>query len=148
MKPRVFVGKIAIFLILFIFASGVCRAERMAVKVPTANIRVGPGTQYDIIWKVERYYPIEVVKTAGEWCRFRDFENDEGWIFKSLLDKTPTVITFKKKCNVRSGPGTQFKIAFTVAKGIPFKVLKHKDDWIQIRHADGDQGWIFKSLVW
>jgi len=88
------------------------------------------------------------VEVAGKWCRFRDFEKDEGWIFKALLDKTPTVITFKKKCNVRSGPGTQFKIAFTVAKGIPFKVLKRKDEWIQIQHADGDQGWIFKALVW
>ncbi len=148
MKIRIFVLNIAVFLILSVMTTGVCLAERMAVSVPTANIRLGPGEKYDIIWKVEKYYPIDVIKVAGKWCRFRDFEGDEGWIFKKLLNKTNTVITYKKKCNVRSGPGTQFKIAFTVAKGIPFKVLKRKDEWLQIKHADGDQGWIFKSLVW
>ncbi|MGD8882880.1 MAG: SH3 domain-containing protein, partial [Desulfobacterales bacterium] len=36
----------------------------------------------------------------------------------------------------------------TVEKGIPFKVLKRENNWIHIEHADGDKGWIHKSLVW
>ncbi len=148
MKIRILVLTIAIFSILSVLVAGYAFAERMAVSVTTANVRRGPGEQYDIIWKVEKYHPLDIIKVAGKWCRFRDFEGDQGWIFKKLLDKTDSVITFKKKCNVRSGPGKKFKIAFTVAKGIPFKVLKRKGDWIQIKHADGDQGWIFKSLVW
>ncbi len=148
MKIRILVLNIVVFSVLSAMTTGVALAERMAVAVSKANIRVGPGEKYDIIWKVEKYYPLDISKVAGKWCRFRDFEGDEGWVFKKLLDKTDTVITFKKKCNVRSGPGTKFKIAFTVAKGIPFKVLKRKGDWIQIKHVDGDQGWIYKSLVW
>jgi len=35
-----------------------------------------------------------------------------------------------------------------VEKGIPFKVLGHKDNWLHVEHADGDQGWIHASLVW
>jgi len=27
-------------------------------------------------------------------------------------------------------------------------VLTRKGNWIQVRHADGDKGWIHKSLVW
>jgi len=148
MKIKIVVLNIAAFSVLSVLMAGVALAERMAVSVPTANVRLGPGEKYDVIWKIEKYHPLEIVKKAGKWYRFRDFEGDEGWIFKKLLDKIDTVITFKKKCNVRSGPGTKFKIAFTVAKGIPFKVLQRKGDWIQINHADGDRGWIFKSLVW
>ncbi len=148
MKIFFFFFIIAIFSILSVLATGIAFAERMAVSVTTANVRRGPGEEYTIIWKVEKYHPFDVIKVAGKWCRFRDFEGDEGWVFKELLNKTETVITFKKKCNVRSGPGKKFKIAFTVAKGIPFKVLKRKGDWIQIKHADGDQGWIHKLLVW
>jgi SH3-like domain-containing protein len=69
-------------------------------------------------------------------------------VHKSLLRKIPAVITNKNKCNVRSGPGPGFDVLFTVGKGIPFKVLKRKDIWIHIEHADGDKGWIHKSLVW
>jgi len=50
--------------------------------------------------------------------------------------------------NIRSGPGTKNKILFSVDKGIPFKILKKKGKWIHIQHADGDKGWIHKSLVW
>ncbi|MGD8470221.1 MAG: SH3 domain-containing protein, partial [Desulfobacteraceae bacterium] len=59
-----------------------------------------------------------------------------------------TVITNNDACNIRSGPGTSHKILFTVEKGIPFKVLKRQGSWIHIEHADGDKGWIHKSLVW
>ena len=128
--------------------TGVSWAERMTVKVPVANVRSEPGTKADILWNIEQYHPLEIIKTSGSWCQFKDFEGDKGWIHKSLLDKTPAVITVRDKCNVRENPGTKSKIFFTVDKGIPFKVLKRKGDWIHIQHADGDQGWIHKSLVW
>jgi SH3-like domain-containing protein len=88
------------------------------------------------------------VRKEGEWRFFKDFEGDEGWIHKSLLGKTQTVVTKRDKCNIRSGPGTRFDVLFTVEKGVPFKVLKSDPDWLQVEHADGDQGWIHRGLVW
>ena len=113
-----------------------------------ANIRSGPGTKHEILWKAEKYYPVEVLKTSGRWYQFRDFEGDQGWIHNSLVKKIPTVIAIKDNCNVRSGPGTSHTVLFTIEKGIPFKVLKREGNWIHIEHADGDRGWIHKSLVW
>ncbi len=143
MKPYTTI--LAILLILF---TGTAFAERFSVSSDTANIRSGPGTNHDILWKVEKYHPIFLLKKTGVWYHFRDFEGDEGWIHKSLVNKTSTVITKSATANIRSGPGTKNKILFTVEKGIPFKVLKRKGKWIRIRHADGDTGWIHKSLVW
>jgi SH3-like domain-containing protein len=122
--------------------------ERMAVKSNTANIRSGPGTQYEKLWRIEKYHPVVVIEKKGEWYRFQDFEGDKGWIHRSLLDKAETVIVKVDRSNVRTGPGTENDIAFTVDKGIPFKVLEKKGRWYQIRHADGDRGWIFNTLVW
>jgi SH3-like domain-containing protein len=130
-----------------VFAS-VVFAERLTVKVPVANVRSGPNTKSDILWNVEQYHPLDVIKTTGSWYQFKDFEGDKGWIHKSLLDKTPAVITIRDKCNVRLGPSTKKEIFFTVDKGIPFKVLKRQGDWVYIQHSDGDKGWIHKSLVW
>ena len=133
--------------LLIIFSSSAL-AERLTVAVSIANIRSGPGSMYDILWKVEKYHPIFVLKKSGKWYHFRDFERDKGWIHKSLVRKIPSVITNKENCNVRSGPGTKFKVLFANEKGIPFKILKLKGNWINIQHADGDKGWIHKSLVW
>jgi len=134
--------------ILFILFSNAALAERLSVSVSVANVHSGPGKNYDILWNVEKYHPLFILEKSDSWYHFRDFEGDEGWIYKSLLRKIPSIITNRERCNVRAGPGTGYKILFTVEKGIPFKIIKRKGDWIHIEHADGDRGWIHKSLVW
>jgi SH3-like domain-containing protein len=144
---RVIVRSIIILLLILGFHA-TAFAERLAVSAPVANIRSGPGTRYEVMWKVQRYFPIIVIEKSGEWYHFKDFEGDTGWVHKSLVAKIPSVITQNDACNIRSGPGTSYPILFTVEKGIPFKVLKREGSWIHIEHSDGDQGWIHKSLVW
>jgi SH3-like domain-containing protein len=123
-------------------------AERFAVSSPIANIRSGPGTDFDIIWKVERYYPVIVLEKKDNWCKIEDFEGDKGWIHDSLLDKTQTIVVKNHNCNVRSGPGTDFPVVFRAKQGVPFKCLKTQGAWINIQHADGDTGWIYQTLTW
>ena len=135
-------------LLLILGFSATALAERLAVSAPVANIRSGPGTRHNVLWKVEKFFPLLVIDKSGEWYQFKDFEGDRGWVHRSLVDKTPSVITKNDKCNIRSGPGTNHNILFTVEKGIPFKVIKRKGSWIHIEHSDGDKGWIHKSLVW
>ena len=137
---------ILVFLVLI--CANLAHAERLAISATVANVRSGPGTSYDIIWKVEKYHPLFIIKKANEWYRFEDFEGDKGWVHKSLVGKIKTIITKNDISNIRTGPGTKFKVLFKVEKGIPFKVLKRQGQWINIQHADGDQGWIHASLVW
>jgi SH3-like domain-containing protein len=141
------VKSIIILLLIIVFA-GVANAERLAVSAPVANIRSGPGTSHDVLWKVEQYFPVFVIEKSGEWYRFEDFEGDKGWVHRSLVGNIPAVITKSDTCNIRSGPGTGHPVILTVEKGIPFKVLEREDNWIHVEHADGDKGWIHKSLVW
>jgi SH3-like domain-containing protein len=139
---------IALTTILLLVGAGLARAERMSVKVNIANIRAGPHTSAMVIWQVEKYHPLEVIRKQGGWDLFVDFEGDHGWIEDSLLDRTKSVIVKKDNCNVRSGPGPHYDIRFTVDKGVPFKVLGEKGGWIHIVHEDGDEGWIYRTLVW
>jgi len=124
-------------------------AERKAISTDRANIRSGPGKNHEVIFQVERYYPIEVIRTAGQWFFFRDYEGDTGWVKNTIVNNTLTVITAKgEKVNVRKGPGLEFEIVFMVEQGVPFKVVQKKGKWLEIEHADGDKGWIFNKLVW
>lgn len=137
-----------LFLFLIFISAGDAMDERLAVIVSVANIRSGPGSEYDILWKVEKYYPISVIEKKNSWYQFKDFEDDKGWVHKSLVGNMDAVITKRDQCNIRSGPGTGNKILFTVEKGIPFKVVKRQDHWLHIEHADKDRGWIHDSLIW
>ena len=89
-----------------------------------------------------------MINKKKDWYEVKDFEGDTAWIHKSLLGKTDTVISTKSKCNVRSKPDASSDILLRVERGVPFKVLGRKGDWINIEHADGEVGWIFKKLVW
>jgi SH3-like domain-containing protein len=144
-----FFGKaMALLALLLVMAPGVYAAERMSVKADIANIRSGPGRQYELLWQIEKYYPILVLEKKGEWFRFKDFAGDQGWIDGALLDKTPCVIVRVPHCNLRTGPGTQYDVAFSANRGAPFKKLQTKGQWTQVQHENGDKGWIFNSLLW
>ena len=143
----VYIEFIIIFIVLVI-PGYVLGEERLSVLKKVANIRSGPGTQYKVLWKVEKYYPIIILKKKKNWYNFKDFESDKGWIHKSLLSKISSVITIKNKSNVRSGPGKEYPVVFTVENGVPFKKFAQKDNWIKVQHVDGDIGWIYEPLIW
>jgi SH3-like domain-containing protein len=133
---------------LLLVLPGAALAQRMAVSANEANVRSGPGTQYDILWKVEKFHPFEVLAKQDGWVLVKDFEGDKAWIHQDLLNTTPTVITKSEKVNVRSGPGTNHSVVFRAELGVPLQVVSRKGGWVQIRHADGDTGWIHGNLLW
>lgn len=135
-------------LIICLLPASAALAERLAVKGSVANIRSGPGTNYDVIWQAEKNYPLEVIQTQGDWILFKDYENDKGWISKGLTVKTQSVIVKNQTANVRSGASTNHPIVFKAQKGTPFQVLKKDGQWYQVKHADGDTGWISSTVVW
>ena len=144
----IFIFFTMVLLPCLVLPTGVLAQERLAVTSNIANVRSGPGTNYDILWRVEKYYPLIVLEKKEGWVHFKDFEGDKAWIHNSLVKKINAVITLKDNCNVRSGPGTNTSIVFTVEKGVPFKILETRGEWVNVEHADGDKGWVFKGLLW
>jgi len=141
--------KILLFsLLVFVLSVGTASAERLTVAVDKANVRSGPGKNYEVLWSVGKYFPVDMVKTSGDWRQIRDYEGDVGWIHHSLLKEIPAVIVKGSVVNIREGPGTDAKVLFQAESGVSFMVEEKKDKWLRIRHADGDTGWIHESLVW
>ncbi len=140
---------VCVGMILVGVLAGSAMAARVTVKSKIANMRFGPGTDHEVLWQVEQNHPFSVVEKKGNWIKVKDYEGDMAWLHESLVGKgLKGVITVKSNCNVRSNPSTKSKVLFTVEKGVPFKVMKRKGNWIYIAHADGGKGWIHKSLVW
>lgn len=148
-KKRSIRAHLIVFILLGLWLAPCAFGERLSVAVSKANVRSGPGTEnYDVLWEVERYHPVQVVQRAEGWVLFKDFEGDQGWIHQKLLGKQSTVITQKNNCNIRNGPGADNDIVFRAERGVPFKVIDRKGDWIHIQSTGGEKGWIHRSLVW
>lgn len=51
------------------------------------------------------------------------------------------------RANLRAGPGTNFKVTWTVGKHMPFWQTGGKGQWLKVRDLDGDEHWIMASMV-
>lgn len=50
------------------------------------NVRVGPGTRYDLAWKyLKPGVPVEIVQEFDTWRKIRDLDGSEGWVHQNLL---------------------------------------------------------------
>ena len=61
----------------------------------------------------------------------------------------PRFVSLKStKVNVRRGPGQRYDIAWKFARaGLPVEIVQEFDNWRKIRDAEGDEGWVFHSLL-
>lgn len=122
-------------------------APFVTVQDDNMGIRRGPGGNYSVVMKVAKNYPFKVLERTGEWLLVADFDGDRGWISGKFVSFSPYVITRLEKCNVRQGPSTENKIAFTAERGVLFKVVEQKKGWLKIKHSDGDEGWVSPKIV-
>jgi len=51
------------------------------------------------------------------------------------------------KSNVREGPGTDFKVVYTLESGVAVTAYSYADTWVRIADDSGRAGWVFYNLV-
>lgn len=127
--------------------------KMVSVAGEKVNLRQGPSTSYPVIWELGKGFPLKVLERKGSWYKVADFENDVGWIYKSLVSRKPHLVVKvnknnKKRINVRSGPGTNYKIIGKAEYGVVFETLERGNGWVKVRHEKGLTGWIKRSLLW
>lgn len=136
------------FAMLVLTASNAEAITLVSVDGENVNLRSGPGGNYSIIWELGRGFPLKVIGSKGDWLKVSDFEGDSGWIYKKLTAKKPHLIVKKKRINVRSGPGSRYKLVGKANYGVVFKTIKSSKDWVKVKHENGLTGWIKRDLLW
>jgi SH3-like domain-containing protein len=143
---RLFTKLLLVFLLSI--ASPAVAQQMVSVSGKEVNLRAGPGTQHDAHWIVSRGYPLQVVERRGNWLKVRDFENDEGWIYRPLTGRTPHLIVKVKIANMRSEPTTRSRIVAKLVYGEVLKTLKHDKGWVRVQREGGLRGWVARRLLW
>jgi SH3-like domain-containing protein len=135
--------------LIILSAATTASARMVAVNADMINLRSGPGTKYQVIWELGRGYPLKIIGSKGQWYRVVDFENDKGWIYKKLVNRSSHFVVKSKIVNIRSGAGTKYKIIRQAKRGVVFKTLERRAGWVKIRHEEENiEGWVKRSLLW
>jgi len=122
--------------------------QMVSVAGEEVNLRSGPGTRYSAEWVLSRGFPLKVVGQRGDWLQVQDFENDKGWILRTLTSSTPYHIVKVKTANVRSQPSTSSRVLGKVSYGDALKTLERRSGWVKVQRDGRLRGWISRALLW
>jgi len=122
--------------------------QMLSVKGSTLNMRSGPSTNTEVLWELQRGYPLQVVQRKNRWVQVRDFEGDTGWVAASLTGRTPHHVVKVNNANLRKGPGTQHRIMGKASYGELLRTKEKRGSWVRVERTTGDIGWISKKLLW
>jgi SH3-like domain-containing protein len=121
----------------------------VSVKGSTVNMRSGPSTQNPILWELKRGYPLRVLRRQGSWIEVSDFENDKGWVARSLVGNAPHHVVKSRTANIRRGPGTNHGVVGKADYGDVLRTREKRAGWVRVEHtANGTSGWVSASLLW
>lgn len=120
--------------------------EYMSVSTPRANLRAEPEEKGELLWRLWKFMPVEIVAYRGDWRKIRDLDGDEGWLHKSTLENVPTVMVSAKEAKLRKTPGGA--VVWYLERGYAMRVFSIRGDWIEVSDLAGVSGWIHKSVVW
>ncbi|MDG4475812.1 SH3 domain-containing protein [Thiovibrio frasassiensis] len=132
---------------LFVFTT-MAHAEMVSIKQAKARMRSGPGEKYPIKWELGIGYPLQVVSRKGSWLKVTDYESDTGWIYKTLVGKTPYMIVEKEKTIIRKGPSESERIIGNATRGVVLRTMTHKKGWVKVKHESGLTGWVQRETLW
>lgn len=122
--------------------------QMVSIQGSAVNLRAGPRANAEVLWEVTRGYPLKVVGQQGRWLRVQDFENDRAWVARSLTGRTPHHVVRADVANLRSGPGTRFKVLAKLPRYEVLRTRGKQEGWVRVERETGQRGWVAKRLLW
>ncbi|MDR1062387.1 MAG: hypothetical protein LBL48_00360 [Azoarcus sp.] len=95
--------------------------------------------------------PLEVVITSPDlqWVKVRDPAGGMAWIEGGALSRQRTVIVIAEQAAVRRDAAGDAPVVFEVVRDVVLEfVSASPDGWVNVRHADGDGGYLRFTEVW
>ena len=121
----------------------------VSLKSNDSNIRVGPSMNYPILLKYITYdFPLKVVEEYEDWRKIIDFDDNTGWIHKSLIKGERTGIILSSDYNkIKMYNTISGRMIGEIEVGSIVVIPKCKTNWCFIKIKD-HKGWINKKFIW
>ena len=142
------IRRLCLGLVFLLLVTSTAHAEMVSIGRAKAKMRSGPGENYPVKWELGVGYPLKVVSRQGNWLKVTDFENDGGWVNAKQVGKKPHMIVEDKKAIIRKGPGENQRVVGNANRGVVLRTIKHKKEWVQVKHESGLTGWVRRDTLW
>ena len=125
----------------------ISRGETVLVKSAQTTVRSAPKSGSKKVTSLTRFEPVKVLKRTGGYVEVQTDNGKKGYVAGKDLTGNPFVTVAGKMANIRSGPGGNDPILFRVYAHYPLKVLEKKGRRLHVKDYEGDEGWVYDTLV-
>tara|TARA_B100000780_G_scaffold89521_1_gene61802 strand:- start:297 stop:746 length:450 start_codon:yes stop_codon:yes gene_type:complete len=137
------------FLCLSLLSIFVVNAEEkfLSLKKNKTNVRYGPGLDYPIKYIYRKInLPVKLIDRKENMRRVIFLDNNSGWIHRSQLKTSNSVITLEKKILFKKPSNFSMPVA-RLEKGRLLVIKKCNRDWCKIK-TNEYTGWIKTKNIW
>ena len=119
-----------------------------------ANMRVGPGGSYQIVWVYQRKgLPLKVVRRLSGWRLVEDPDGTRGWLVSRFLSRERTaIVTGDDNVMMRAMPDDGAKLLWQVEPGVTGWLGDCSDGWCRFavgeREGPLQEGWVPENRLW
>ena len=126
---------------IFVFISNVALTEEnikntqefKAIKSDNANMRVGPGKRFEILWNFKKPgLPIKIHKKFEQWYQIETPDGSIGWMRNNLISYKEKTIIFIKNAKIYKDKNIESKIIANVDKNSILKIHYCKNEWCKV----------------
>ena len=137
-----------------------------AVAADKANVRSGPGTDYDTLSELPSSTPLKLLAQANGWYQARLENRQIVWVAAELLqlparaaESVPETrdvpappparigLVAQDALKLRDGPGTAYVGMTTLALGAQLDLLARYGDWFQVQSNESRVGWVLGEYL-
>lgn len=122
------------------------------------NVRVGPGTRYEIAWNYTvSGVPVEIVQEFDTWRKIRDIDGEEGWVHQSLLSGSRAGIATPLLANgeviMHVGKAEDSAARARLAAGLRVTISECDGTWCNVTASQAGthqnwSGWVSQAELW
>ena len=118
-----------------------------SLKNDKVNVRYGHGKGHAIKYVYRKInLPVKQIDKKDNWRRIVDLKNNSGWIHRSQLKLSSSIIILKDKILFQK-PSNFSKPVAKLKKGRLLLIKKCNNDWCNIKTNDYS-GWIKNDDIW
>lgn len=126
-------------------ASGLPLPRFVTTRSTPINVRVGPGTKYDVSWVYKvAGVPVEIIQEFDVWRKIRDVDGSTGWIHQNMLSGNRAGYVLPEqnadRVALRRGAGDDAAVAAWLGSGFPVKISSCESGWCSVSATDHPQG--------
>ena len=108
------------------------------------NVRVGPGTKYDVSWVYKvAGTPVEIIQEFDVWRKIRDVDGAEGWVHQNMLSGNRAGYVTRQagdKVGLHAHASEESGIIAWVGPGFPVKINSCEQGWCAVVATDHPAG--------